>query len=110
MGLSPLSTVTSYSATSVLPGQLYHMRVAAKNKYGWSSYSASLAIYAAAVPEAPAAPTTARNSLDMRISWVAPDNNGLAVTAYEILILQKDGVTWAAHTATCDGASAAIVS
>lgn len=84
--------------------------MAAKNKYGWSSYSESLAIYAAAVPEAPAAPTTAQNELDMRISWVAPDNNGLAVTAYEILILQKDGAAWAAYTATCDGSDATIVS
>lgn len=84
--------------------------MAAKNKYGWSSYSESLAIYAAAVPEAPVAPTTAPNAFNMRISWVAPDSNGLAVTAYEILILEADGVAWAAYTATCDGSDAAIVS
>lgn len=45
----------------------------------------------------------------MRIDWVAPDNNGLAVTAYEILVLQSDGTTWAA-VGTCDGTDSAIVS
>ena len=75
----------------VVAGTLYRLRVKAKNKYGWGNPSSELEIYAATRPEAPAAPTTARNGISIRITWVPPDNNGLAIDQYEILIRQKDG-------------------
>jgi len=57
-GESPLSLATSQTATPVQPGQLYRFRVRAKNKYGWGPLGPEGAVYAADVPEAPAAPTT----------------------------------------------------
>jgi len=45
----------------------------------------------------------------MQISWTGPDANGLAVTAYEIVILAKDINLWFA-TSTCDGSDGTIVS
>lgn len=113
VGKSPLSTATSYSATAaangVLAGQLYQVRVRAKNTHGWGPESGVLSIYAAAVPEPPAAPTTAQAGTSMRISWLAPDNNGLTVTAYQILIRESDGATWT-EAAACDGSDATTVS
>lgn len=109
MGISPLSTATSFSATTgVIAGQQYRFRVRAKNKYGWGPWGPEALIYAAAAPEAPPAPATARAGTAIRISWDAPDHNGLAVTQYEILILAVDGSSWAA-TASCDGASGPVV-
>lgn len=85
VGVSPLSLLTAFTATAnVSPGQLYQFRVAASNKYGWGPYSTILESYAATEPEAPDAPTTARNDVDIRISWTTPDVNGLPVTKYEI--------------------------
>lgn len=69
VGKTPLSLATTFSATDaslsqvqangVLAGQLYQVRVSAKNTLGWGPTSPVLSIYAAAVPEAPTAPGTA---------------------------------------------------
>lgn len=45
----------------------------------------------------------------MRITWVAPDNNGLAVTSYQILIQESDGATWT-ESGECDGSDSTTVS
>jgi hypothetical protein len=112
VGKSPLSPATSFSATAaangVLAGQLYQVRVRAKNTHGWGPESNVLSIYAAAVPEAPDAPSTAQEGVAMRISWLAPDNNGLTVTAYQILIRESDGATWT-EAAACDGSDSTTV-
>jgi len=46
----------------------------------------------------------------MRLAWTGPDANGLAIDAYEILVLESDGVTWTTVLDTCDGSDADIVS
>jgi titin len=45
----------------------------------------------------------------MRISWAAPDNNGLAITSYHVLILESDGATWT-ESGECDGSDSTVVS
>jgi len=108
-GVSPLFIGSTFTqTTNVAPGQLYQFRVAAKNKYGWGSYSPYLSSYAATEPGPPAAPVTTRNDTAIKISWVTPDQNGLSVTAYEVLILQGGG-TWSS-TSACDGSDSATVS
>lgn len=66
-------------------------------------------MYAADVPEAPAAPTVTQVALVMRLAWLAPDANGLAVDEYEVVVLESDDVTWSAVLATCDGSDPTIV-
>ena len=107
-GVSPLSTLTTRTASPVLAGQVYRFRVRAKNKYGWGPPGPETAVYAADVPEAPVAPTTAQAALDVAIAWVPPDANGLAIDAYEVLVLESDGATWTA-AAGCDGSEPGIV-
>jgi len=85
-GISPTSLLTSQAAAPVQAGQLYRFRVRAKNKYGWGPLGPEASVYAADVPEAPAAPATAQATVNMQITWVGPDANGLAVDAYEILV------------------------
>jgi hypothetical protein len=67
-----------------------------------------LSVYAAAKPEAPAAPTTAKQDVKMRVSWTMPDSNGLAVTQYEIQVEKSDGTF--VTTTECNGADSTIVS
>lgn len=108
VGISPLSLATSFTATAdVVPGTQYYLRVRAKNKYGWGVDSTPLAVYAAAKPEAPDAPSSGKQSTSMRITWPLPDENGLAATEYEILIQQKDGTFTA--SAQCDGSDSTVV-
>lgn len=45
------------------------------------------AVYAADVPEAPGAPTTTQDALEIIVAWIAPDANGLPIDAYEVLVL-----------------------
>jgi large repetitive protein len=107
-GVSPLATTTTRTASPVLAGQVYRFRVRAKNKYGWGPLGPATAVYAGDVPEAPAAPTTTQAALDVVIAWVPPDANGLAIDAYEVLVLESDGATWTA-AAGCDGTEPTVV-
>jgi len=56
------------------------------NAFGYSSDSAEISILAAQEPAAPVAPTTTFLRETVRIDWVAPDNLGSPITAYNIYI------------------------
>jgi hypothetical protein len=53
---------------------------------GYSAYSAPVSILAAQIPDKPDAPTTSIENLDVRISWLAPNFRGYAITKYVIKI------------------------
>lgn len=38
--------------------------------------------------------TTSMNDKFLKVSWLAPNNNGASITSYKIEFLAKDGVTW----------------
>ena len=46
----------------------------------------------------------------MIISWTAPANNGSPITAYQISILQSDGVTFTQDLTNCPGSDPAVMS
>jgi len=94
----------------VTPGSVYRFRVSAKNQYGVGPTSGEVSIYAADKPEPPGAPTTTQQGTYIRIDWDAPDNNGLTIDEYEILIYHvvNGQATWTA-TSACDGSQSAIV-
>lgn len=56
-----------------------------------------------------AALTTTIESTDVKFTWVEPDINGAAISAYNIEIQKKDN-TFAAYSTTCSGADATIKS
>lgn len=114
VGISPPSLQTTHTQTAgIVPGRLYQLRVRAKNKFGWGVESSpAIEVYAAAKPEVPVAPTSAKGTAaeddtTMRISLTEPDTNGLPITAYEVRIKQKDG-TFSATTA-CDGSTTGVI-
>lgn len=76
--------VKNFVATSVTANTIYAFKVEARNTIGYSTKSAEFSIRAAAVPDTPAAPTTAINSDQVVISWIAPHHGGSAILSYTI--------------------------
>lgn len=101
-------TSTSYTKTGLTAGITYKFKVEARNAYGYSDYSAAVAILAAQEPATPSAPTTTIFGSYVRISWTAPNSNGSPITKYLIQIKQSDGVTYSESVAYCDGSLATI--
>lgn len=58
---------------------------------------------------APATLTTLEEALNVRFTWVAPSSNNNPITAYRIMVLQKDG-GYAEELTHCNGADSTIVS
>jgi len=83
--------------------------VRARNSNGFSDYSQEVEIIAASKPEAPSVVSSANVNSDILITWSDPDNNGLAITSYTI-VLQKSDFTFATELMYCNGATSLIVS
>lgn len=56
-------------------------------------------------------PTVTNSGTNVRIEWIAPNNNGAAITQYKIEILQNslDGTSYYTQLTYCDGSTASIV-
>ena len=92
VGYPSNSLVLTYLISSgVSSGNTYQFKVRAKNLYGWGAYSTVLSLKASSVPDQPAAVTTSKDALNVRITWVAPADNSEAITAYQILIVNSVG-------------------
>ena len=55
------------------------MRLRAHNLHGWGDWSNASIILSTGKPEAPDAPTTIINNLNVRISWTDPVHNFEAI-------------------------------
>jgi len=80
---------------------VYTYYVEARNAYGYSVFSNTVAVLAAQVPDQPAAPVTTWNPDDVIISWITPDNAGSAVTGFTLTIGTSD-LTYLTETTHCD--------
>jgi titin len=106
--LDPAVTETRFTATGLTQGSSYSFKVEARNTYGYSDASASVTILCATIPDTPATPSSA-NSLDQVIfDWVAPDDNGLPITSYTVMIRQADN-QYSEILEYCNGALAEVV-
>jgi len=79
--------------------------------YGFSFKSLEVSILAAQIPAVPATPVTTwyRESDEVVVSWVAPDNGGSPITSYTIYIRQSDGTTYTTELTYCDGSDLTIL-
>ena len=62
----------------------------------------------AAVPAIPAAPTVTRGNTQLSVSWTAPNNNGHAITDYDIQYKTSSATSWTDHSFTGTGTSTTI--
>ena len=83
-------TSTSYTVTGLTAGKTYELKVEARNSYGYSASSSILTMLCAFVPDSPTTITTANVNDKVSVSWNEPVTNGSPITAYKIIIKQKD--------------------
>ena len=93
---------TTYVATGLSTGDLYQFKVEARNEFGYSQFSETVAILAAQVPDKPAAPTTVFDRTTVQVSWTAPFNQGSTITGYRVYFQESDGVSFSEDLTDCN--------
>lgn len=64
---------------------------------------------AAQIPDTPEAPETILESALVKIDWVAPFDQGSAITKYWVYMRESDAVTYSLPLGDCDHNLAALV-
>lgn len=88
----------------------YQFKVRAHNDFGWGSFSPIATFSTSDVPGAPTSVKTAYNNMNIKISWVAPNNNYLTIDEYAISIRDTTGLVYNTDSTYCDGSDSTIVS
>mmetsp|Transcript_21725 Transcript_21725/g.16034 ORF Transcript_21725/g.16034 Transcript_21725/m.16034 type:complete len:334 (-) Transcript_21725:432-1433(-) len=103
------TTDSEYTITGLTQGTTYSFAVAAKNIYGEGTKSTTVDIMARDVPETPnTVVVTLQTTTTLRVDFTPPDNNGLAITKYQILIYDPSSGNYVEDTTYCDGNGAAF--
>jgi hypothetical protein len=76
---------------TLTPGVTYGFKIQSRNAFGLSEFSSVFYILCGTVPESPTAPVTTSVGSDIKISWIAPNNNGAQITGYNVLIMASNG-------------------
>ena len=86
------SAATSEIVTGLKNGSSYQFTVAARNAGGTGSPSAKSTAIVIGVPGRPGTPTAVRTAAgSLRVSFVAPGNNGAAITSYTVTCTSTNG-------------------
>jgi predicted lipoprotein with Yx(FWY)xxD motif len=91
------STAVSQVITNLVNGTIYTFKVKAHNAVGTGANSVASNAVKVGTPAAPAKPLVAPGNALVRVNWVAPANNGSAITGYVVTPI-KAGVVQTAHT------------
>jgi cellulose 1,4-beta-cellobiosidase len=86
-------TGTSYTVSTLQPGTTYDFKVEARNAYDFSTYSNTVSILVAYVPDAPVLVndlTTTSDSV-IKITWTEPFNGGSEILSYSLSYDQGNG-------------------
>ena len=77
----------------------------ARNKWGFGPFSDTVRFDASFKPEAPSqSPVTTNAGAMIKIQWSLPVDNGATITAFEVLIREKDS-DFSVNTLYCDGSN-----
>ena len=89
-------TSRTYDITGLSAGESYEVQVRATNSVGDSGWSSNgTGETDAAVPDAPSAPTvTALSETEFRVTWTEPDDNGEAITSYDLRYRESGTSAW----------------
>jgi titin len=103
------STATSITVTGLTNGTSYVFRVKAVTSIGTGSASAtSAAQLVAAAPGQLNVPTISNGNTQATVSWVAPADNGCAITAYRVDYSSNSGSTWSTFSSSATGTSVVV--
>ena len=80
------TTSTDYLATGLTSGTTYEFKIEARNQYGYSTYSDTLSLLSAYIPEIPTSITTVIDGTSVKVSWSLPSDNGSPITQYKVYI------------------------
>ena len=105
---APFAVTEYIVGTGLTSGGTYNFKIRASNIYGAGPDSDAEVIVASDRPAQMLVATTSIVGTAARINWTPPASHGQQITAYEVLIADKDGALHA-ETDACDGSSAAIV-
>ena len=82
---TPAATATEYKDTGLTPGAIYHYVIRASNSQGSGPWSPTISATARAVaPDVPVLTATASSRTTIILEWTVPNNNGSAITDYDI--------------------------
>jgi hypothetical protein len=96
---------TSYLHTGLTGGLVYSYRIKSQNEYGPANdWSDATSEQTGQAPEQPAVATLTILDVYIKISWVPPTNNYLAITSHKIIIADSTN-TFIENKEVCDGAS-----
>jgi len=99
---------TTYTTTGLTTGTTYNFAVTARNIYGESTLSSSVSILARNVPAAMSTMVvTLQGTTDIRLDFTPPNNNGLTIDEYEILIYDPSSDSYVEDNSECDGTAQA---
>lgn len=94
------SSTTTLTVDNVSVGSSYVFKVAAKNANGTSLTADFTSVTITGVPSAPAAPTAKASGSTLTIGWVAPADNGSAITGYKVYLVDAQGLDVGTPTLT----------
>ena len=91
-------TETTATITGLTNGITHQVQVRAVNAAGAGEWSPSAAATPADAPDAPDAPELTPGDGRLAVQWTAPNDNGAAITGYDVQYRQDDSGQWTAHT------------
>eukprot|EP00347_Sterkiella_histriomuscorum_P011727 403371340 len=110
VGESSDYTLLSKSIESVSVGTNYKFRIRAENLFGFGPYSEEISLSPIDKPDQMSQVLTELVNTNIKLTWSAPVNNGLAITEYIISIFHHDDTNYSPELTYCNGADATIMS
>ena len=98
---SHIGTALSTTITGLTNSVTYNVQVRAKNSVGSSGWSASSSATPASIttkPAKPNVPTLVVGNKKLDVTWVAPNNGGLAITDYDVRYKLSSTTSWTSKT------------
>lgn len=80
------TTNLNYIATGLTAGTTYEFKIEARNQYDYSSFSDTLSLLCATVPESPTNIVTEMEATRVKISWTESTDNGSPITGFKIYV------------------------
>jgi hypothetical protein len=92
----------------VQEGLVHKFRLRAKNQFGWGPYSLSAEVIPCNVPGEMQPVITVVDNVYVKITWTQPESNGAEITAYRVLLLANDNISWL-ESEFCQNTDATLV-